>query len=321
MTLDQMISKAASIAIFGHVRPDGDCIGSCLGLYNYIADNYPHVNVQVFAEAFPESFRLLNGAEKILSEYDGRQVDLAFLMDTPSFERCGARGTECLAKAAVTCNIDHHVSNPRSLCHENIIEPEASSASEVLYRLLNPEKISRDTANCLYLGIVHDTGAFKFSCTGKRTMNAVGDLIDKGCDFTKIINDTYYTRSYKETLVTGFILQKCQLGLGGKVVYAGISQEELDRFHATPLDLNTVIDSIREVSGTEVAIFIYPVAGQNKISLRSNYVVDVNKIAGAFGGGGHVRAAGANSDKPFDDLIAELLSLIQMQLENGTGAP
>jgi phosphoesterase RecJ-like protein len=314
MTIDEMLSKANSVAIFGHVRPDGDCIGSCLGLYNYILDNYPHIQAQVFAEAFPPSYGLLNGADKILNEYDGRDVDLAFLMDTPSFERCGANGAECLRKAKFTCNIDHHISNPLDLCNVNIVEPKSSSASEVLYFQLNADKVTKKAANCMYLGIVHDTGAFKFSCTSKRTMNAVGDFIDKGCDFAKIINDTYYTRSYKATLITGVAMEKCKLGLNGKVVYSYITPEEMQRFDVTPMDLSSVVDTIREVGGTEVAIFIYPVGGQYKISFRSNYIVDVNKIAGTFGGGGHAKAAGASTSEHPEVVIPKILKMIEAEL-------
>ena len=314
MTIDEMLSKANSVAIFGHVRPDGDCIGSCLGLYNYILDNYPHIQAQVFAEAFPPSYGLLNGADKILNEYDGRDVDLAFLMDTPSFERCGANGAECLRKAKFTCNIDHHISNPLDLCNVNIVEPKSSSASEVLYFQLNTDKVTKNAANCMYLGIVHDTGAFKFSCTSKRTMNAVGDFIDKGCDFAKIINDTYYTRSYKATLITGVAMEKCKLGLNGKVVYSYITPEEMQRFDVTPMDLSSVVDTIREVGGTEVAIFIYPVGGQYKISFRSNYIVDVNKIAGTFGGGGHAKAAGASTSEHPEVVIPKILKMIEAEL-------
>lgn len=314
MTIDEMLSKANSVAIFGHVRPDGDCIGSCLGLYNYILDNYPHIQAQVFAEAFPPSYGLLNGADKILNEYDGRDVDLAFLMDTPSFERCGANGAECLRKAKFTCNIDHHISNSLDLCNVNIVEPKSSSASEVLYFQLNADKVTKNAANCMYLGIVHDTGAFKFSCTSKRTMNAVGDFIDKGCDFAKIINDTYYTRSYKATLITGVAMEKCKLGLNGKVVYSYITPEEMQRFDVTPMDLSSVVDTIREVGGTEVAIFIYPVGGQYKISFRSNYIVDVNKIAGTFGGGGHAKAAGASTSEHPEVVIPKILKMIEAEL-------
>ena len=314
MVIDELLGKAKTVAIFGHVRPDGDCIGSTVGLYNYIRDNYPQIDATVFVEAFPESYRLLNGADRTLPEYDGREVDLAFLMDTPSFERCGAKGAECLAKAKVTCNIDHHVSNPRNLCAVNIVEPETSSASEVLYFQLDKNKVSPNAANCMYLGIVHDTGAFKFSSTGKRTMEAVGDFIEKGCDFTRIVNETYYTRSYKQTLITGFALEKSKLALGGKVVYSYVTAEDMERYDVKPYEMGTVVDTLREVSGTEVTVFLYSVNGNYKISLRSNYVVDVNAVAREFGGGGHVRAAGGDTDLDPEVAIQKVLELIQKQL-------
>lgn len=314
MTIDEMLSGVHSVAVFGHVRPDGDCIGSTLGLYNYIKDNYPEIQVTVFVEGFPESYRLLVGTDVTLSEYDGRAVDLAFLLDTPSFERCGAGGVACLANAKYTCNIDHHISNPLNLCQENFVEPEASSTCEVLYFLLRKEKISRNTANCLYLGIVHDTGAFKFSCTSRRTMNAVGDLIEKGCEFSKIVNETYYTRSYNQTLITGFALEKSKLALNGKVVYSYVSQNDMERYAVKPFEMGTVIDTLREVSGTEVTVFLYPVNGKYKISMRSNYVVDVNAIVSKFGGGGHVRAAGGDTELPPEEAISKILDLIQEQL-------
>lgn len=309
-----MLEKASTVAIFGHVRPDGDCIGSTVGLYNYIKDNYPQIQATVFVEGFPESYNLLNGTDKTLPEYDGREIDLAFLMDTPSFERCGAKGAECLAKAKFTCNIDHHISNPLNLCNVNIVEPEASSASEVLYYQLNRDKVSKNAANCMYLGVVHDTGAFKFSCTSKRTMNAVGDFIDKGCDFAKIVNETYYTRSYKQTLITGFALEKSRLDLNGKVVYSYVTQEDMDRYGVKPFEMGTVVDTLREVSGTEVTIFLYPVNGKYKISMRSNYVVDVNKVVSVFGGGGHTRAAGGDTDLPPEVAIEKIVELIKEQL-------
>lgn len=309
-----MLEKASTVAIFGHVRPDGDCIGSTVGLYNYIKDNYPQIQATVFVEGFPESYNLLNGTDKTLPEYDGREIDLAFLMDTPSFERCGAKGAECLAKAKFTCNIDHHISNPLNLCNVNIVEPEASSASEVLYYQLNRDKVSKNAANCMYLGVVHDTGAFKFSCTSKRTMNAVGDFIDKGCDFAKIVNETYYTRSYKQTLITGFALEKSRLDLNGKVVYSYVTQEDMDRYGVKPFEMGTVVDTLREVSGTEVTIFLYPVNGKYKISMRSNYVVDVNKVVSVFGGGGHTRAAGGDTDLAPEVAIEKIVELIKEQL-------
>jgi phosphoesterase RecJ-like protein len=316
MKIDDLLNESKTVAIFGHVRPDGDCVGSTLGLYNYICDNYPTIKVQLFLERFPESYKILPHSNDThgIYEDDSVPVDLAFLIDTPSFERIGANGEHCLKTARKTCNIDHHISNPLNLCTKNFVEVKASSASEVLFFLLNPNKISKDTAECLYLGIVHDTGAFKFSCTGQKTMVAIGELLDKGIDFTRIINETYYTRTYIQTLVTGFVMLNSKLALNGKVVYSYLTPNDMTRYSVTPVELSNIIDTLREVSGTEVAIFLYPVNGEYKISLRSNYFVDVNKIAANFGGGGHIRAAGGNSKESPENTIKKLLLHIQEQL-------
>lgn len=319
MMIDDLLLNARTVAVFGHVRPDGDCAGSTLALYNYISDNYPDMVVKVFLEKFPDSYKILRGADVVLPCYSDDAFgdygcDVAFLLDTPSFERVGANGVACLNAAKVKCNVDHHISNPLNLCDKNVVEPEASSASEVLYFLLDKNKIGVETASCLYLGIVHDTGAFKFSCTGKRTMNVVGDLIDKGVDFAKIVNETYYTRTYKQTLITGYALQKSELGLDGKVIISFVTEDDMKNYDVAPVDLSNVIDTLREVSGTEVAVFLYPVNGRYKISMRSNYYVDVNAIARNFGGGGHVRAAGADTDYSPEFAIQKILTLIEDQL-------
>lgn len=319
MIIDELLNDVETVAIFGHVRPDGDCAGSTLAVYNYIQDNYPKIKADIFLEPFPKCYEILRGASSTKKTFgpefnNGKSYDLAFLLDTPTFDRVGANGEACIKAAKKTCNIDHHISNPLNLCNTNVVEPNASSASEVLFFLLDANRISKETANCLYLGIVHDTGAFKFSCTSKRTMNVVGELIEKGVDFSKIINETYYTRTYRQTVVTGFIMQNCKMALNDKVVYSYITQEDIDKFQVQPVELHNVIDTIREVGGTEVALFLYPVNGKYKISLRSNYVVDVNKVANEFGGGGHMRAAGGDTDDVPEIAIPKILEVIAKQL-------
>ena len=319
MKIDELLSEAKTVAIFGHIRPDGDCVGSTTGIYNYIKDNYPATRVDLFLENFPDSYKILRGTTDARTAWTaecngGQPYDLAFLMDTPSFERVGANGAECIRTAKKTINVDHHISNPLNLCTANFVEPEASSASELLYTLLDKSKISLETASSLYLGIVHDTGAFKYSCTGKRTMQVVGDLIEAGVDFAKIVNETYYCRTYKQTLITGFAMQQCKLALNGKVVYSYITPEDMERFGVTPVELSTTIDTIREVGGTEVALLLYPVNGKYKISLRSNYIVDVNAIAKEFGGCGHTRAAGGDTSDTPEVAIEKILKLVEKQL-------
>ena len=122
--LDEFLENTNTLAIFGHVRPDGDCVGSTLALYNYILDNFPNIKVQVYLEKFPESYKILNGADKALPLFESSDgsvpFDAAVLMDTPAFERVGAGGVACLQSAKKTCNIDHHMQGWLLYCQQRL---------------------------------------------------------------------------------------------------------------------------------------------------------------------------------------------------------
>jgi phosphoesterase RecJ-like protein len=211
-------------------------------------------------------------------------------------------------------NIDHHRSNPLDVCRVCEVQPTVSSASEVLYYLMDAEKVSKDTAECIYLGIAHDTGVFRFSCTGPKTLEAVGALIALGVDFSRIINETYYCRTFNQTKVTGYVMEHASLALDGKVVYGYLTPQIMEQFQVSTLEMDGIIDALREVQGTEVAIFMFPVKDGNKVSMRSQYVVDVSAICQQFGGGGHARAAGFTLDQEPEEIVKQLLPLIQAQL-------
>ena len=161
--LRQMIEGADTICIIGHVRPDGDCVGSTLAMYNYIIDNYEGKTVDVYLESFPSSMKFLNGARKVKHEAAGKHYDLAISMDVSEPERLGKNKELYLSSISTIC-IDHHVSNPGfgDLC---FVDVDASSACEAFAELIDPEQISENTAACLYLGMVHDTGVFKYNPT------------------------------------------------------------------------------------------------------------------------------------------------------------
>lgn len=315
MKISEMLAGARRVAIFGHVRPDGDCVGSTLGLYNYILDNYPELHADIYLERFADSFRFLAHVEDIQHEYvEGTVYDTVFVLDASSRDRVGANGLACIAQAAHSYNLDHHVSNPGDVCAYSDIQPEVSSASEVLYYLLEPDRVTRAVAECIYLGIVHDTGVFKFSCTGKKTLEAVGALIDTGIDFPRIINETYYCRTFNQTRITGHVMRGCQLALSGKAVYGYVTEQEMDEYHVTSIEMDGIIDALREVAGIEVAIFLYPTADCYKVSMRSQYYVDVSSICQIFGGGGHAKAAGCSLKGEPEEIIAKVLAEVEKQL-------
>lgn len=315
MMMSEMLLGAKRVALFGHTRPDGDCVGSVLGLYNYIKDNYPKIHVDAYLEKFSHTFNFLSYSENVFNKYEeGTAYDTVFVLDASSRDRVGANGLACVAQADRSFNIDHHVSNPGDVCIYSDIQPDVSSASEVLYYLLELEKISKRTAECIFLGIAHDTGVFRFECTGKRTFEAVAQLIDKGVDFPRIINDTYYSRTYVQNRVTGLVMERSKLALSGKVIYGYLTPAEMAQYGVNSLEMDGIIDALREVEGTEVALFIYPTAGRYKISLRSQYYVDVSKICEVFGGGGHVRAAGCTMDGTPEEIVERILKEVEKQI-------
>ena len=159
---NEQISKAKTIAITGHIHPDGDCIGSCLALKQYILDNYSGKKVDVYLESISTEFRFLSHAQEIITESkDDESYDLFFVLD------CGSEDRYEPFAAMVRCaktliGIDHHISND-GFGDFYKIDPQASATCEVLCQIFEEDKISKECAQCLYTGIVHDTGVFKLS--------------------------------------------------------------------------------------------------------------------------------------------------------------
>jgi phosphoesterase RecJ-like protein len=314
---------AKKIAIAGHVRPDGDCIGSCTALYLYLCHNSKKLGlekVDVYLEPFGNEFRILSGVDDIKHVYDTEEsYDTFISLDCGSMDRLG-NALRFYNTAKKTINIDHHISN-QGFARVNHVVADASSTCEVLYNLMEEENITKDIAAALYVGIIHDTGVFKHSNTSEQTMNIAGKLISKGIDFSILIDESFYAKTYVQNLILGRCLMESMLVLGGKVVFASLSRRMLDFYEATTADLDGIIDQLRVTKGTEVAIFIYETAAHEfKVSMRSNGEVNVSKIAVYFGGGGHIKAAGATMHGSVHDVINNITAHIEAQLKEIDGS-
>ncbi|MDE6025368.1 MAG: bifunctional oligoribonuclease/PAP phosphatase NrnA [Lachnospiraceae bacterium] len=307
------IQSAQNIAILGHIRPDGDCVGSCIGAYNYILDNYNDKNVVVYLEEIPHKFRFLNGAGQIRNTVDTSVYQLAISLD------CGARDrhgifSEIFGNAEDTICIDHHRSN-EGFGDYFCCDPNASSTCEILYRHLNSDCISKACAEALYLGIVHDTGVFKYPSTSPETMKIAGEMISKGVSSQYIIDETFYKVTYNQNKLTGEALMNAVLHLDGKVVSTCITMEMFKKYSTTKEDTDGIVDKLRVTDGVEVAIFIYQLTDHvYKFSLRSIEAVDVSKISVSFGGGGHMRAAGFEAEGNVDDILERIIGMVKEQL-------
>lgn len=313
-----VLDDVKTVAIAGHVRPDGDCVGSCMGMYLYLKKNYPQIQADVYLEEVRDVFSYIQDLDQIKNQWqDGKRYDLLLLFDVSSTDRIGLAG-EALETAGKTVCVDHHVTN-KGIAQVNHIEPDASSTCEVLYKLMEPEKITKEIAEAIYTGIIHDTGVFQYSCTGPQTMEIGGKLIETGIDFTRIIKDSFYTKTYAQNQIMGRTIMESIMLMGGKCIVGYIRQKDLKFYGITPKDLDGIVNQLQNTKGVEVAIFLYETGVQEyKVSMRSNGIVDVARVAAYFGGGGHVLAAGCTMQGSVHDVVNSLTYDMERQLnENG----
>lgn len=309
---------AKRIAIAGHIRPDGDCIGSCTALYLYLKQNKEALGIErldVYLEPFGNEFSMLTGTNEIKHTYEVEDsYDLFISLDCGSLDRLG-NALKFYNTAKKTINIDHHISN-QGFANVNHVVADASSTCEVLFTVMEEEWITKEVAAALYVGIIHDTGVFKHSNTSESTMNIAGKLISTGIDFSNLIDESFYSKTYMQNQILGRCLMESILVLHGKVVFTSISRKMLDFYGASTSDLDGIIDQLRVTKGIEVAIFVYETASHEfKVSMRSNGEVNVSKIAVYFGGGGHIKAAGCSMTGTVHDVINNLTPHIEVQLK------
>lgn len=309
----EKIETASTIAILGHIRPDGDCVGSCLGLYNYINDNYPEKETVVYLQPVMDKFRFLAGAGHINNEPRSRVYELAISLDCGDTDRHG-EFAGIFSSAADTICLDHHRSNT-GFGNYYYCDPDASSTCEVICRHIDMDKVSKECAEALYLGIIHDTGVLKYPSTTEKTMLCAGKLMSKGVNTQFIIDETFYKVSYRQNLLTGRALLDAKLYLGGRVIATCITEDIFREFQAGKDDTDGIVDKLRVTDGTEVTVFTYQLSENVfKYSLRSVSYVDVSRIAVSFGGGGHIRAAGFEAEGSYEDNMSRILEMINEQL-------
>ena len=315
--LMETVKGASTIAIGGHIRPDGDCVGACMGLYRYIRENFPDKKVTVYLTKIPDCFSYLRDDEarnEVCRADKGEKYDLFIALDCGDVDRLG-QAEDIMKRAGFVYCVDHHVTNTM-FGNENLVMPEKSSTCEILYTQMEDEKISYGVACAIYTGIVHDTGVFKHNCTSPETMRIAANLMAKGIPFGKIIDGSFYMKSYKQLQIMGRCLMESVRILDGRCIFSVVRRSVLDFYDAGGGDLDGVIDQLRTTEGIEVAILLDErEPGEYKVSMRSNDIVDVSKICTYFGGGGHVKAAGCTIKGAAFDVINNLTLHIEQQLK------
>ncbi len=312
--LSEEIRGARTIGIGGHIRPDGDCVGSCMALYLYLKKCVgADTEVSVYLEQPADIFDTIAGVSEIRQAEEGQTPpDVFFALDCED-NRLGA-AQRLFAGAGKKINIDHHISN-QGCGSVNYIDPKASSTSEMVYRLLDPEQMDEEIAKAVYIGIIHDTGVFQYSNTSPETLRIAAALIGYGFDFSTLIEKTFYEKTYVQNQIMGRALLESILFLHGRCIVSAVDRKLMEFYHAGPQDLDGIASLLRNTRDVECAIFMYETdVMEYKVSMRSTDKVDVARIASYFGGGGHKKAAGCTMAGTFHDVVNNLSLHIEKQL-------
>jgi phosphoesterase RecJ-like protein len=315
MKLDKLLKGVKTVGISGHIRPDGDCVGSCMGVYLYLKKNYPKVRADVFLEKIPPEYSFIEDIDKVRSDFktDVDSYDIFIALDCAK-DRLGD-AEKFFDSAKKTVNIDHHVSN-KGTGDELYIVPTASSSCELVYDVIDTDKLDTETAKSLYAGMVTDTGVFKYNSTSPKTYEIAGKLTSYGFDFTELIDHVFYEKTYLQNQILGRALLESMLLMNGKVIASSVSRQTMDFYGVNGNDLDGIVNQLMFTIGADVAIFMYedePL--MYRVSLRSNGAIDVSRVAKLLGGGGHMRASGCTINGTAHDAINSITKYIQQQYD------
>lgn len=322
--LKEKLSKPENIVLVPHKNADGDAIGACLGMYHYLIKKGHSVTV-VSPNNYPEFLRWLPGSKDVLKfDMQNRQAKqaideagLLFVLDFNAFHRVGSDMENTLVdyKGTVVM-IDHHL-DPEPIASYIYSDISICSTCQMIYHFLEKmddvDAIDTNVATCLYLGIMTDTGSFRFPSTTSVTHRIVGELIDRGADNSRIYNRVYDTNSYGRLQLLGRALSNLIVIEKLKTAFITLSQEELDEFNFQKGDTEGVVNYALSLEGIIFAAIFIEDREQKiiKISFRSKGKFSVNKFARAhFNGGGHDNASGGKSFVSMDTTISKFLNLL-----------
>ena len=314
LNLLQEIKDAKRIGITGHLRPDGDCTGSCMALYWYCKNNVPEAEVVVFLEEAAKTYHHIADVQNINTTFQAKEdFDVFFCLDSTP-ERTGA-GKELFERAKKKINIDHHETNP-GLGDLNVMRSEIGSCAEVIYDLIPQEAIDDNIAKALFIGMMHDTGVFQYSNTLPSTLVAASKLIQYDIDFANLIQQSFYEKSFKQTKIMAEAVRRSELHLNGRCNMTYLTLEDMRLFEANSSDLEGIVNRLKQVTGVDCAVFLYELEPNNfKASIRTSEKVDAIQIASQFNGGGHLRAAGCSVKGTYETVAAAVLEAIAKVLE------
>jgi Exopolyphosphatase-related proteins len=312
----EILRKAPKVALFSHVSPDGDCIGSMLAIGRALEKIGKEVSFYN-PDPLPGYLAFLPGYSRIRQELPCPQPKILLFVDCSDLGRVNMTRSEIYGDSIVL-NLDHHISN-LFFGDFNWVDAQASSVGEVALTLIKRlgVEIDGDMATNLYTAIMTDSGCFEYSNTTAQTHRLTADLLDKGVDLLSIHNNIFNQKPLAQIKLLACALNGLEIHADGRLAIMTLSAEDFQESGAEQELSEGLINHARSIAGVEVAVLLKEVGPEIKGALRSNLWLNVNEIAARFGGGGHQRAAGCTFGTPMAEAKQCITTAIEEALRIG----
>ena len=319
----EAIKKGKSFLVTAHVNVEGDALGSQLAMKELLTGMGKDAFI-LDSDPVPEHYMFLPKASEISNKFDNIPAfDTAIVLDCPTLNRTGRVKDVIKARAVTIINVDHHVSNER-FGDVNWVEPNASSAGEMVFRLFKEARVlmTKEVALSLYIAILTDTGSFNYDNTSSATHEIAGELLGHGLDPALVSESVYERRSLQDINLLGLVLATIRVNKNSTIAYLEVTKDMLDKTGADLAKSEGLINFARSIDGVKVAVlFKEDQKEKNKINISfrskgNGNTIDVNKIASLFGGGGHTKASGCIVTGGLEEVKKKVLDRIEEVLNN-----
>ncbi|MEX8548030.1 MAG: bifunctional oligoribonuclease/PAP phosphatase NrnA [Mucilaginibacter sp.] len=321
--LKELLAQPQKIVITTHHKPDGDALGSSLGLYHYLKQKQHQVQV-ITPTDYPDFLQWMPGNDDVMIYTEKKeqsaalieQADLIFCLDFNSLSRINEMGELVQLSSAKKIMVDHHL-DPENFDDFRHWRTSASSAAQLVYEFIaellgDKNSITADIATCLYTGIMTDSGSFRFPTTTSTVHRIAADLIDLGADNATIHELVYDHASENRLRFLGFCLsEKLEILHEYNTALITVSKADLNRFNINTGDTEGIVNYALSIEGIRLAAFIIERPDKIKLSLRSSGTFPANEICKKyFHGGGHRNAAGGQSESTLEEVIHQFKTLL-----------
>ena len=318
MTLDDIlveIKKADSIVIMAHEAPDGDAIGSSLAMCLALK-NMGKSPVFLMKDDFPENFNYLPGREMIKTESETSKYDLAIIMDCPTIKRVNSEIREYFENAAVKVEIDHHTKNDM-FADYNLVNSVSPATCQILvssFEYLGIE-ITKEIGECLLTGIITDTNGFRNTNVTTESFEFGSWALENGLNLPKIYKEAMLTMTKSKFEIQLLAMNRLEFFDDGKIAFTYTNKEDDEKYNVKAGERDGIVEIGKSIEGVEVSIFLYEKDKGYKASLRSNEYVNVADVCFTFGGGGHIKAAGAGLLMSFEEAKKAIIAEVEKHLK------